>query len=82
MSYETRLQRLEAQRRQPWPVSHFVPVVCYPWPVGEPDDHDWRRALVCPCGQRGCPELRIGIMLPEKAPSADAERAEGNGRDG
>jgi hypothetical protein len=47
-SYETRLQRLEAQRRQPWPVGHCMPVVFSPRPLGEPDEHDWLRARVCP----------------------------------
>jgi hypothetical protein len=69
-AYETRLRRLEA--RQPEPLSHFIPLVFYPWHLGEPDETEWLRALVCPCGQRECPELRIGALLPEKAPSAEA----------
>jgi hypothetical protein len=69
MRYESRLRGLEARPRQP--VSHFLSMVRYPWHRGEPD-HDWRRGLVCPCGQRGCPKLRIGAMVPEKAPSPEA----------
>jgi hypothetical protein len=74
MRYEIRLRRLEARRRQP--VSHFLSVAYYPWHWGEPND-DWWRALVCPCDQRGCPELRVGASVPEKAPSPEAwaERA-------
>jgi hypothetical protein len=30
------------------------------------------RPEACTCGQRGCPELRIGVLLPEKAPSPEA----------
>jgi hypothetical protein len=74
MRYESRLRRLEARRVRP--VSHFVSIAYYPWHRGEPDDA-WLRGLVCPCGRWGCPEFRIGAILPEKAPSADAwaERA-------
>lgn len=74
MRYERRLRQLEARRQQS--VSHFIAIVYYPWHQREPD-HDWRRVVVCPCGQRGCPELRISAILPEKAPSAEAwaERA-------
>lgn len=64
------------------PRGHFIPVVFSPWHLDDPDEHDWLRALVCPCGQRGCPEIRIGAMLPEKTPSDEAEQAEGNGHDG
>ena len=28
--------------------------------------------VCCSCGQRACPQLRIGAILPEKAPSAEA----------
>jgi hypothetical protein len=69
MRYETRLRRLEARRLRP--VSHFLSSVRYPWYRDEPD-HEWRRGLVCPCGQRGCLELRVGAMVPEKALSPEA----------
>jgi hypothetical protein len=72
--YKTRLRRLEARLVRP--VSHFVSIIYYPWHLGEPDD-DWLQGLVCPCGRQGCPQFRIGAIIPEKAlrPEAWAERA-------
>ena len=72
-----RIARLEArQRRQHRPERvHFISIVRYPWRGAEPEA-DWLRSLVCPCGQRACPQLRIGALLPEKAPSAEAWAAE------
>jgi hypothetical protein len=69
-SYEARPERLESRWQRP--KNHFVPVAFYPWHLDEAAEARWLRERVCPCGQRGCPELRIGAMLPEKAPSADA----------
>jgi hypothetical protein len=73
--YEARLRRLETHRQRP--VSHFLSIVRIPWDVEEADEPDWLRGLRCSCGQRACPQLRIGVILPEKAPSAEvwAERA-------
>jgi hypothetical protein len=60
--------------------SHFVMSVRVPWNLPDGMDQDtWlREAVQSSCGQRGCPELRIGLVLPEKAPSAQAwaERAQ------
>jgi hypothetical protein len=34
--------------------------------------HWLREGMICACGRRHCPELRIGAMLPETAPSEAA----------
>jgi hypothetical protein len=42
------------------------------------DQETWlAEAVTYPCGERGCPEFRIGLVILEKAPSAEAwaERA-------
>jgi hypothetical protein len=66
-SLETRLARLEAYHRYRRP-PHFITSVRVPWDL--PDGMDqatWLRdEMVCPCGQRGCPEFRIGFALPER----------------
>jgi hypothetical protein len=37
------------------------------------DQAMWLRdEVVYRCGQRRCPELRIGLVVPQKAPSAEA----------
>jgi hypothetical protein len=69
-----RLARIEAYQRRRMPFSHFVSIVLVPWerPVGT-DQETWlREEVMCRCGRRGCSELRIGALLPEKAPSAEA----------
>jgi hypothetical protein len=74
MRYRQRVTRLEAYRRRRLPPSHFVSSVYVPWdlPSGM-DQETWLRTDVsCACGQRGCPKLRIGVVLPEKASSAEA----------
>ncbi len=85
-----RVTRLEERRRRRVPVGHFLPVARYPWGVADGDQARWLRTLRCPCGRQGCPELRVGLLLPDKAPSPEAwaeaytERArrdrEGGGR--
>jgi hypothetical protein len=72
VSYQARLARLESRQRRAHPdtLTHFLSVVRVPW--GEPDEAQWLRALPCACGVVGCPHLRIGALLPDKAPSADA----------
>jgi hypothetical protein len=69
--YRHRLQALERRQRQLHPpeLAHFISVVYQPWE--EPDRDRWLAGLTCPCGAVGCPELRIGVLLPEKAPSAE-----------
>jgi hypothetical protein len=72
MRYRQRIVRLEEYRRTRLPPSHFLPIVRTPWDLDHVDCDDWLQTLVCACGQVGCPELRIGALLPEKAPSAQA----------
>jgi hypothetical protein len=83
MGYKARLQRLEAPQRRTGPVSHFVPAVFSPSHLHEAGEARWLRdEVICACGRRGCPELQVGVLLPEKAPSDEAEQTEGNGHDG
>jgi hypothetical protein len=74
MRYRHRIVRLEEYRRTRLPPSHFVMSVRVPWdlPAGM-DQETWlQEEVLCTCGERGCPELRIGLVLPEKAPSPQA----------
>jgi hypothetical protein len=74
MRYRQRITRIEAYRRRRTPPSHFLMSVRVPWDllVGM-DQATWLvEEVTCPCGQRDCPEFRIGLVLPEKAPSAEA----------
>jgi hypothetical protein len=67
-----RLGQLERwqRRRHPPERPHFIRVARQPWE--EPDRERWLAGLTCPCGVVGCPELRIGLRAPAKAPSAEA----------
>ena len=79
MRYRQRVARLEEYRCKRRPPSHFMSVVCTPWHMnGGAIDHWLREEVACPCGTVGCPDLRIGALLPEKAPSVEAwaERAQ------
>jgi hypothetical protein len=74
MRYRQRVTRIEAYHRRRMPPSHFIASIRVPWdlPSGM-DQETWLEAEVrCPCGQRGCPEFRIGHVIPAKAPSAEA----------
>jgi hypothetical protein len=72
--YKARVRRLEErQRRRCPPGQHFVSIVRVPWDVDEDDQDRWlREEVTSACGCCSCPELQIGAMLPEKAPSAEA----------
>jgi hypothetical protein len=72
MRYRHRIVRLEEYRRTRLPPSHFLAIVCTPWDLDPVDEDEWLQTLVCACGRVGCPELRIGALVPEKAPSAQA----------
>jgi hypothetical protein len=74
MRYRQRVTRIEEYQRRRLPPSHFVMSVRVPWdlPAGMDQDTWLREEVTCACGQQGCPELRIGLVLPEKAPSAEA----------
>lgn len=79
MRYRHRITRIEAYRRRRLPPRHFLMSVRVPWDLPEGmGQATWLAAEVrCPCGERGCPELRIGLVVPAKAPSVEAwaERA-------
>ena len=76
MRHQRRLARLEEHaRQQRRTLSHVIPVARYPW-RGDVPEADWLRSLVCPCGRLGCPQLRIGALLPMPAPSGEAWAAE------
>jgi hypothetical protein len=80
MRYGPRITRIEAYHRRRRPPSHVLMSVKVPWdlPAGM-DQETWlAEEVTCPCGQRECPERRIGLIIPAKAPSAEAwaERAQ------
>jgi hypothetical protein len=71
VAYHARMARLEAQQRRQHPdtLTHFLSVVRVPW--GEPDQARWLRELPCACGQVGCENRGIGLLVPDTAPSGD-----------
>ena len=71
---EARLRRLE-ERWRVKPPSHHVAVARYPFDC---DDRDrWLlEELPCACGVIGCELMTIGMLAPEKAPSAEAWSAQ------
>jgi hypothetical protein len=79
MRFRQRITRIEAYRRR-LPPSHFLMSVRVPWdlPAGM-DQETWlAEEVICPCGARECPEFHIGLVIPEKARTAEAwaERAQ------
>jgi hypothetical protein len=74
MRFRQRITRMEAYRRRRLPPSHFRMSVRVPWDLPEGmDQGTWIEEQVrCPCGRRDCPEFRIGLVIPAKAPSAEA----------
>ena len=73
MRDQQQVARLEEYRRKRRPPGHCLRVVSTPGHLdGGAIDHWLREELACACGQVGCPELRIGALLPEKAPSVEA----------
>jgi hypothetical protein len=80
MRYRQRVIRLEEYQRRHTPPSHFVTSVQVPWDLpADMHQETWLQAeVMCRCGQKGCPDMRIGLVLPEKAPSPEAwaERAQ------
>jgi hypothetical protein len=78
--YRHRITRIEEYRRRRMPPSHFRMSMRVPWdlPAGM-DQETWlAEEVTCPCGQRDCPEFRIGLVIPAKAPGVEAwaERAQ------
>ena len=71
-----RLRRLE-ERWRVKPLSHHVSVVRYPWDLPDGDRDRWLAEEVeCACGVVGCERMTIGLVSPEKAPSAEAWSAQ------
>jgi hypothetical protein len=65
-----RVGTLECYPRHRLPPSHLLPVVYDPWP--EADQERWvREEVVCAWGEKGCPQMAGGALLPENAPSAE-----------
>jgi hypothetical protein len=71
MRHRSRLLRLEEYQRRRLPPNHFVMSVRVPWDLPDGMDQEtWlREGVRCACSQLRCPEMRIGLALPEKAPS-------------
>jgi hypothetical protein len=71
--FRHRITRIEAYRRRV-PPSHFLASVRVPWdlPEGMGQETWLAEEVTCPCGQRACLEFRIGLVIPEKAPTAEA----------
>jgi hypothetical protein len=70
--FSQRLERLEAQQHEQTP-AHYTPCLWVSWWVVADDDWDaWVLRQPCRCGVIGCPERRIGLVMPAKAPSPEA----------
>jgi hypothetical protein len=70
---ERRLHNLEVRQHHGQVRSHFIAVVHTPWELDDAAVDRWlQEELRCPCGVVGCEHLRIGALLPEKAPSVEA----------
>jgi hypothetical protein len=55
-----------------FPDPHFINVLIYPRQMAEASLEDWfAEQLRCHC-RPNCPGKRVGAVLPEKAPSAEA----------
>jgi hypothetical protein len=74
MRLRHRVTRIEAYRRQRSPPRHFLMSALMPWdlPAGM-DQETWlAEEVICPCGRREYAEFRIGLVIQEKAPTAEA----------
>lgn len=70
MRFQRRVTRLETYHSTRQPPSHVISVAIYPYPITDAERERWcQEELTCSCGQKACPELRIAILLPEKAPA-------------
>jgi hypothetical protein len=74
--YKSRVKRLEERRRQHRSgPGHFTSVVCVPSDVPDEEWETWVAGHPCGCGIVGCPERRIGILLPARGPTDEAWEA-------
>jgi hypothetical protein len=71
----TRIQRLEERHRRYGP-THFTDMVCVPPDVPHEAWDRWLAGQPCACGVVGCPERRVGLLLPAKCQTPEEwERA-------
>jgi hypothetical protein len=71
--FKSRISRLEARQRRQHPaeLAHFTSGVQVPPAITEADWHDWLAEQPCACGAIGCPERRIGLLVPTRCQTAD-----------
>ena len=71
--HKSRITQLErALRRQERPArGHVTPVVRVPHDVPRAAWDAWLASQPCACGRRGCPERKIGVLLPQKCATPD-----------
>jgi hypothetical protein len=76
--HHTRLAKLETLLGMAPELRHFVSMVKIPreLPGGMEEDTWLRTEVTCACGQQGCPEMRLGFVLPEKSASPSEWEAE------
>jgi hypothetical protein len=67
----TRIQRLEERHRRDRP-AHVTGTMCVPPDVPQDAWDRWVAGQPCACGVVGCPERRVGLLLPTKCQTADA----------
>jgi hypothetical protein len=67
-----RLKIMETQAQRLLPNPHFISVLIYPHHMAEYTLEGWlAEQLRCHC-RPDCPGRRVGAVLPEKSPSAEA----------
>jgi hypothetical protein len=78
---ERRLNNLEVRQRHGQAGAHVIPILPYPWHLDAEDQEAWlAEQLACNC-QPDCPGKRVGALVPEKAPSAEAWTARAHAYD-
>jgi hypothetical protein len=69
---DRRLHTLEVRQHQGQAGAHFIAILQFPWDLHAEDEERWlAEQLACDC-RPNCPGKRVGALLPEKAPSAEA----------
>lgn len=71
MNVRTRLQRLEQRLRHHRP-AHFTSIVRVPPDVPDEAWHPWLAEQAWACGVVGCPERRIGLLVPSPCQTDEA----------
>jgi hypothetical protein len=72
--YKSRVKRLEDRRRRRLPPGqgHFTSVMQVPDDVPHQAWDQWLAGQPCACGVVGCPERRVGLLIPTKCQTAEA----------